>query len=170
MLLLRGPGYGPQAHVQRQARSDEICMRWMREGRHGERPSLQTFSHRPVAGGVLVWWRHGSAAFFVSSKHLWRASPHSCCNPPIPILYYGGMKKGRGFPSRAKTKGRKNRQLFEAPQLESLFALGGRNIIEFVLRNVDVGNILFSAEKEMGENHPVRRPVADNHDVAGRIG
>ena len=38
-------------------------------------------------------------------------------------------------------------------------------MVEFVLRDVDVGHVLCAPEKKVRKDHPVCGPVSDNHDV-----
>jgi hypothetical protein len=55
----------------------------------------------------------------------------------------------------------------EGFQFEEFFVLSGCDVVEAVLRNIDIGDINFPAIQKMRQDHPVYRLVADDHDVVG---
>ena len=56
-------------------------------------------------------------------------------------------------------------QLVVPFEFKKLFVLCGNDVIKTILRNVDVGNVIFPPVQEMRQDHPVDSLMADDHNI-----
>lgn len=50
-------------------------------------------------------------------------------------------------------------------EFKKFFVLCGNDVIKTVLRNVNVGNVIFPPVQKMGQDHPVDGLMADDHNI-----
>ena len=56
-------------------------------------------------------------------------------------------------------------QLVVSFEFKKFFVLCGNDVIKTILRNVDVGNVIFPPVQEMRQDHPVDGLMADDHNI-----
>ena len=50
-------------------------------------------------------------------------------------------------------------------EFKKFFVLCGNNVIKTILRNVDIGNVIFPPVQEVRQDHPIDGLMADNHNI-----
>ena len=50
-------------------------------------------------------------------------------------------------------------------KFKKLFVLRRNNVIKTILRNIDIGNVIFPPVQKMGQDHPVHSLMADDHNI-----
>jgi hypothetical protein len=56
-------------------------------------------------------------------------------------------------------------QLIVPFEFKKLFVLCGNDVIKTILRNVDIGNVIFPPVQKMGQDHSVDGLMADDHNI-----